>query len=69
MQPLLTGPRFHPQSFSELNPQQKSEHSAWETPDPAYWTGQGYAVVRADERGTGEQVFDDPPHPYSGTRF
>jgi putative CocE/NonD family hydrolase len=37
-----------------VNPQQKSEHSAWETPDPAYWTRQGYAVVRADERGTGQ---------------
>ncbi|KAF2170580.1 hypothetical protein M409DRAFT_64266 [Zasmidium cellare ATCC 36951] len=45
---------FHPKSFSELNPQQKSQHSAWETPDPAYWTSQGYAVVRADERGTGQ---------------
>ncbi|KAK4612271.1 Cocaine esterase, partial [Fulvia fulva] len=45
---------FHPKSFSEVNPQQKSEHSAWETPDPAYWTSQGYAVVRADERGTGQ---------------
>ncbi|EME40229.1 hydrolase-like protein [Dothistroma septosporum NZE10] len=45
---------FYPRSFSELNPQQKSEHSAWETPDPAYWTSQGYAVVRADERGTGQ---------------
>ena len=45
---------FHPQSFSEVDPEQKSEHSAWETPDPKYWTSQGYAVVRADERGTGQ---------------
>ncbi|KAF2214215.1 hypothetical protein CERZMDRAFT_37678 [Cercospora zeae-maydis SCOH1-5] len=45
---------FHPQSFSEVNPEQKSAHSAWETPDPGYWTSQGYAVVRADERGTGQ---------------
>lgn len=45
---------FHPKSFAEVNPEQKSEHSAWETPDPAYWTKQGYAVVRADERGTGQ---------------
>lgn len=29
-------------------------HSAWETPDPAFWTKNGYAVVRADERGTGQ---------------
>lgn len=47
---------FHPQSFSEVNPEQKSEHSSWETPDPKYWTSQGYAVVRADERGTGQSV-------------
>lgn len=47
---------FHPQSFSEVNPEQRSEHSAWETPDPKYWTTQGYAVVRADERGTGQSV-------------
>ncbi|KAJ6127570.1 hypothetical protein N7523_003182 [Penicillium sp. IBT 18751x] len=47
---------FHPQSFSEVNPEQRSEHSAWETPDPAYWTAQGYAVVRADERGTGQSM-------------
>ncbi|KAI9149642.1 Cocaine esterase [Paramyrothecium foliicola] len=45
---------FYPKSFSEVNSQQKSEHSAWETPDPAFWTGQGYAVVRADERGLGQ---------------
>ncbi|KAF2966908.1 hypothetical protein GQX73_g6653 [Xylaria multiplex] len=49
---------FHPKSFSEVNPQHKSVHSAWEmskeTPDPAFWTGRGYAVVRADERGLGQ---------------
>ncbi|KAJ5765328.1 hypothetical protein N7520_004887 [Penicillium odoratum] len=47
---------FHPDSFSEVNPKQKSEHSSWETPDPKYWTSQGYAVVRADERGTGQSI-------------
>lgn len=47
---------FYPQSFSEVNPEQRSEHSAWETPDPGYWTSQGYAVVRADERGTGQSM-------------
>lgn len=59
--PAVSGPSlliercsFHPQSFSELNPEQKSVHSAWETPDPAFWTKNGYAVVRADERGTGQ---------------
>ena len=45
---------FHPKSFSEVNPNQRSEHSAWETPDPKYWTSQGYAVVRVDERGLGQ---------------
>ncbi|KAH8879512.1 X-Pro dipeptidyl-peptidase protein-like protein [Thozetella sp. PMI_491] len=46
--------KFHPKSFSEVNPDHKSPHSAWETPDPAYWTVKGYAVVRADERGCGQ---------------
>ena len=45
---------FHPKSFSEVNREHKSEHSAWETPDPAWWTKHGYAVVRADERGLGQ---------------
>lgn len=45
--------QFHTESFSLVNPKQKSAHSAWEVPDPAYWTSQGYAVVRADERGAG----------------
>ncbi|KAJ9653146.1 hypothetical protein H2198_007658 [Neophaeococcomyces mojaviensis] len=45
---------FHPQSFSEVNPDQKSEHSAWEVPDPGYWTSHGYAVMRVDERGLGQ---------------
>lgn len=50
----LTMPSFHPKSFSELAPAQKSAHSAWETPDPAFWTSHGYVVVRADERGCGQ---------------
>ncbi|KAL4790684.1 Alpha/Beta hydrolase protein [Aspergillus venezuelensis] len=45
---------FHPKSYSEVNPEHRSQHSAWETPDPAFWTSHGYAVVRADERGTGQ---------------
>jgi putative CocE/NonD family hydrolase len=45
---------FHPKSFSEVNPQHKSKHSAWETPDPGFWTKHGYAIVRADERGLGQ---------------
>ncbi|THW38781.1 alpha/beta-hydrolase [Aureobasidium pullulans] len=45
---------FHPRSFSEVNPEHKSAHSAWEVPDPGYWTSKGYVVVRADERGLGQ---------------
>lgn len=45
---------FHPQSFSEVNPEHRSEHASWETPDPGFWTKHGYAVVRADERGLGQ---------------
>ncbi|KAF3770722.1 hypothetical protein M406DRAFT_59624 [Cryphonectria parasitica EP155] len=45
---------FFPRSFDELNPEHKSKYSAWETPDPVFWTRHGYAIVRADERGTGQ---------------
>ncbi|KAL9094465.1 MAG: hypothetical protein Q9165_003315 [Trypethelium subeluteriae] len=45
---------FRKPSFDEVNPEHKSPHSAWETPDPQYWTARGYAVVRADERGIGQ---------------
>ncbi|OJJ47360.1 hypothetical protein ASPZODRAFT_65336 [Penicilliopsis zonata CBS 506.65] len=45
---------FHLQSYSEVDEEHHSEHSAWETPDPGFWTAHGYAVVRADERGTGQ---------------
>lgn len=45
---------FFPQSFAELNPEHKSKYSSWETPEPVYWTRHGYAIVRADERGTGQ---------------
>lgn len=51
---MLIGLSFHSKSFGEVNPQHKSAHSAWETPDPGYWTSHGYAVVRADERGLGQ---------------
>lgn len=45
---------FHESSFSEVNSGQKSTHSAWEVPDPGYWTSQGYACLRVDERGLGQ---------------
>ncbi|MFC5138965.1 CocE/NonD family hydrolase [Actinomycetospora rhizophila] len=30
------------------------EHMVWETPDPVWWTARGYALLRADTRGTGK---------------
>ena len=45
--------RFHAKSWADVNPKHQSKHSAWETPDPAFWTAHDYVVVRADERGTG----------------
>ncbi|KAL1897608.1 hypothetical protein Sste5346_003914 [Sporothrix stenoceras] len=45
---------FYSNSFNEVNPEHRSEHSCWETPDPKFWTAKGYAVVRADERGIGQ---------------
>ncbi|OBT99002.1 hypothetical protein VE01_02513 [Pseudogymnoascus verrucosus] len=45
---------FHPKSFSEIDPPHQTEHSAWETPTPKYWTAHGYVVVRADEIGIGQ---------------
>jgi putative CocE/NonD family hydrolase len=37
-----------------VNPEHKSKYSAWETPDPVFWTSKGYVVVRCDERGLGQ---------------
>jgi putative CocE/NonD family hydrolase len=45
---------FHKKSWDQLNPEMKSAHAAWETPDPGYWTGKGYVIVRTDERGAGQ---------------
>lgn len=50
----LTICSFHADSFREVNPEHKSKYSAWETPDPVFWTKHGYVVVRADERGLGQ---------------
>ena len=46
--------RFHAESFNEVPKEHHSAHSAWETPDPGFWTANGYIVVRADEVGTGQ---------------
>jgi len=53
-QDLDPGYRFHAESFSEVPEEHHSPHSAWETPDPGYWTRHNYAVVRADEVGLGQ---------------
>ncbi|KAH6649133.1 X-Pro dipeptidyl-peptidase C-terminal non-catalytic domain-containing protein [Truncatella angustata] len=45
---------FYKGSFSQVNPEHRSKYSAWETPDPVFWTRHGYAIVRADERGLGQ---------------
>ena len=45
---------FHAASFSEVPEEHKSPHSAWETPDPGFWTRKGFAVLRADEVGLGQ---------------
>ena len=45
---------FHPESFAEIPEEHKSPHSAWETPDPGFWTRHGFAILRADEVGLGQ---------------
>lgn len=53
--PELTRVRsFNAPSYAEVNPDHKTGHSAWKAPTPSYWTKHGYAVVRADEVGTGQ---------------
>lgn len=37
-----------------MDPAHRTEHSAWETPTPQYWTDHGYIVIRADEPGIGQ---------------
>lgn len=48
------GARFFAKSFNEVPREHQSKYSAWETPDPVFWTRHGYAIVRADERGLGQ---------------
>lgn len=45
---------FYPESFAQLPDEQKSELSAWEVPEPTFWTPHGFIVVRVDEQGTGQ---------------
>src|SRR5271154_2260426 len=51
---LTNPPSFHAESFAEVPEEHHSPHSAWETPDPGYWTRHEYAIVRADEVGLGQ---------------
>ncbi|KAF9888940.1 hypothetical protein FE257_008109 [Aspergillus nanangensis] len=46
--------QFNPKSFAEVDAAHQTEHSAWETPTPQYWTDHGYIVLRADEIGIGQ---------------
>jgi len=39
-------------SGHEVDLERLSPYTAFETPDPAYWAGQGYSVILADARGT-----------------
>lgn len=45
---------FHAKSYSEVPKEHKSKYVAWETPEPVFWTKNGYVVVRVDERGLGQ---------------
>ncbi|KAK7545526.1 X-Pro dipeptidyl-peptidase protein [Phyllosticta citricarpa] len=45
---------FHAESFGKVDKDHQTDHSAWETPTPRYWTAHGYVVVRADEIGIGQ---------------
>ncbi|KAK4861613.1 hypothetical protein LT330_003648 [Penicillium expansum] len=58
---------FKISSFQDLNPEHQTEHSSWETPTPSYWTRHGYAVLRADELGTGQSP--GPLNQLSSTTF
>ncbi|KAH6968013.1 X-Pro dipeptidyl-peptidase protein [Fusarium avenaceum] len=45
---------FLKHSFDEINPKHKSAYASFETPDPGFWTNEGYAVLRVDEIGLGQ---------------
>ena len=45
---------FYPESYAELPEGQKSELSAWEVPEPTFWTREGFIAIRVDEQGTGQ---------------
>lgn len=44
---------FQYRALRQSAPLRFSTLTSWEAPDPAWWTGQGYAVVNCDLRGAG----------------
>lgn len=44
---------FQYRLMNQAGPVRHSTLTSWEAPDPAWWAGQGYAVVNADSRGAG----------------
>ena len=43
-----------PERFPLYDLVEHGEHMVWETADPGWWVPRGYALVRADTRGTGK---------------
>ena len=43
-----------PERFPLYDLVDQNEHMVWETPNPRWWVPRGYALVRADTRGTGK---------------
>ena len=43
-----------PERFPLYELVEQGEHMVWETPNPDWWVPRGYALVRADTRGTGK---------------
>ena len=43
-----------PERFPLYDLVEQGEHMVWETPNPDWWVPRGYALVRADTRGTGK---------------
>jgi uncharacterized protein len=43
-----------PERFPLYDLVEQGEHMVWETPNPEWWVPKGYAILRADTRGTGK---------------
>ncbi len=43
-----------PERFPLYDLVEQGDHMVWETPNPEWWVPRGYAIVRADTRGTGK---------------